>query len=195
MKKIIPLVLLSLIFTYCSQEKKLLRHAANAVERSEFEKAVGYYDQVIQKDSSSFFGNAGKGVVLSEFMSRHEQAIPYLERALKNTPDKTKPILHSNLGKSYHFVGNYERALFYYGKSQKDNDPKWADYDEFLTKRIADCRYAIEHPQVAPPENQSITNVGPTINTEMPEYTPVVAGGKMYFTSKRQDDPKEKKNG
>jgi outer membrane protein OmpA-like peptidoglycan-associated protein len=195
MKKTIPLVLFILLFAFCSQEKKLLRHAANSVERSDFDKAISYYDQVLQKDESSFFGNAGKGVVLSEFMGRHEQAIPYLEKALKNTPDKTKPILNSNLGKSYHFMGNYERALLYYGKSQKDNDPKWADYDEFLNKRIADCRYAIDHPKIALPENQQITNAGTTINTELPEYTPVVANGKMYFTSKRKDTPKEKKNG
>jgi outer membrane protein OmpA-like peptidoglycan-associated protein len=195
MKKTIPLVLLTVLLTCCSQEKKMLRQAANAVERSEFEKAVSYYDQILNKDSGSFFGNAGKGIVLSEFMGRHEAAIPYLERARRNTPEKTKPILNSNLGKSYHFVGNYERALYYYGQSQKDNDPKWADYDEFLSKRIADCKYAIEHPKIALPENQSITNVGTTINTDKPEYTPVVSNGKMYFTSKRPDSKNEKKNG
>lgn len=194
MKKIFPLLILSCLLSFCSQEQKLLRQAANAVERTQFDKAVAAYDQILKKDSNSFFGNAGKGIVLSEFMSRHEQAIPYLETALKNTPDKTKPILHKNLGKSYHFVGNYERALFYYKKSEKDNDPTWADYDAFLSKRIADCKYAIEHPKIATPENQQIINAGTSINTEFPEYTPVVLGNKIYFTSKRQDDPKEKRN-
>lgn len=194
MKTALQLVCIILLLSGCSQEKKLLREAANAVERSNYEKAIANYDEILKKNSNSFFGNAGKGVVLSEFMGRHEQALPYLETALKNTPEKTRPVLHSNLGKSYHFVGNFERALFYYSKSQKDNDPTWADYDEFLSKRIADCKYAIEHPRVALPENQNLVNLGNALNSPYPEYTPVMAQNKLYFTSKRQDSQHEKRN-
>ena len=183
-----------MLFSFCSQEKKMLRKASTAVDQSEFDKALGYYDQILYKDEKSFFGNAGKGIVLSEYMSRHEQAIPYLEKALANSPpDKSKPIIHGNLGRSYHFIGNYKRALEHFGKL--DNDPSYSDYDEFLSKRIADCKYALEHPEVAIPENQAITNVGNTINTDKPEYTPVYTNGKLFFTSKRQDNEKEKKNG
>jgi len=195
MKTIFSFLCIILLLNACSGEKKLLRQAANHVERANYDKALDNYDQILKKDENSFFGNAGKGIVLSEFMGRHEQAIPYLETALKNTPDKTKSILHSNLGKSYHFVGNFERALYYYSKSEKDNHPKWADYDEFLSKRIADCKYAIEHPRVALPENQNLVNLGTSINTPYPEYTPVVTENKIYFTSKRPDSPKEKRNG
>jgi outer membrane protein OmpA-like peptidoglycan-associated protein/tetratricopeptide (TPR) repeat protein len=197
MKKIIPLIpiiIVILLMASCSQEKKLLRKASVAVDQSDFDKAIAQYDEILAKNDKSFFGNAGKGIVLSEYMSRHEQAIPYLEKALANSPpDKTKPILHGNLGKSYHFIGNYARALTYYGTL--DNNPDYSDYDEFLTKRIADCKYAIAHPEVAPPENQSIVNVGNTVNTDKPEYTPVFTNNSLFFTSKRQDDPKEKKNG
>ncbi len=197
MKKIVPLIpiiIVILLMASCSQEKKLLRKASVAVDQSDFDKAIAQYDEILAKNDKSFFGNAGKGIVLSEYMSRHEQAIPYLEKALANSPpEKTKPILDGNLGKSYHFIGNYARALTYYGKL--DNNPDYSDYDEFLTKRIADCKYAIAHPEVAPPENQSIVNVGNTVNTDKPEYTPVFTNNNLFFTSKRQDDPKEKKNG
>jgi outer membrane protein OmpA-like peptidoglycan-associated protein/tetratricopeptide (TPR) repeat protein len=193
MKKTLPLLCLTLLLSFCSEEKKLLRKASNAVDRSEFDKAITYYDQIIKKDDNSFYGNAGKGIVLSEFQAKHEQAIPYLEKALANSPDKSKPILHGDLGQSYHFIGNYKRALFYYGKI--NNDPKFNDYDEFLSKRIADCKYAMEHPEIATTENQDLKNIGGPINTDKPEYTPVYSNGTMYFTSKRQDDPKEKKNG
>jgi outer membrane protein OmpA-like peptidoglycan-associated protein len=194
MKKTVPLILLSLLLSYCSQEKKLLRKASAAVDNSEFDKALGYYDQCIKNNDKSFFGYAGKGIVLSEYMGRHEQAIPFLEKALANSPpEKTKPILNDNLARSYHFIGNYKRALQYYGNVQQD--ATYAEYDQFLSKRIADCKYAIEHPEVALPENQTVANIGGPVNTEMPEYTPVVANGNLYFTSKRQDTPKEKKNG
>lgn len=194
MKSLVSLLFLILLFSACSQEKKSLRHAANAVERANYDKAIANYDEILKKNKNSFFGNAGKGIVLSEYMGRHEQAIPYLETALKNTPEKTKPILQNNLGKSYHFVGNYKRALYYYSKSQKGNNPKWADYDEFLSKRISDCKYAIEHPRVALPDNQQLTNLGKTVNTAYPEYTPVATQTQLFFTSKRLDSPKEKRN-
>jgi outer membrane protein OmpA-like peptidoglycan-associated protein/tetratricopeptide (TPR) repeat protein len=193
MKKTLPLLFLTILLSFCTDEKKLLRKASNAVDQSDFDKAIGYYDQIIQKNDKSFFGNAGKGIVLSEFQGRHEQAIPYLEKALQNSPDKSKPIINADLGKSYHFIGNYKRALLYYGKL--DNNPKYNDYDEFLSKRIADCKYAIEHPSIATAENQDVKNIGSVVNTDKPEYTPVYSNGTMYFTSKRQDDPKEKKNG
>jgi outer membrane protein OmpA-like peptidoglycan-associated protein len=194
MKKTVPLVLLSLFLAFCSQEKKLLRKASSSVDNSEFDKAIGYYDQVIEKNDKSFFGYAGKGIVLSEYMGRHEQAIPFLEKALANSPpEKTKPIIHGNLAQSYQFIGNYKRALQYYGKLE--SDPTYAEYDRFLSKRIADCKYAIEHPEIALAENQAVNNIGAPVNTDKPEYTPVVVNNTMYFTSKRQDDPKEKKNG
>jgi outer membrane protein OmpA-like peptidoglycan-associated protein/tetratricopeptide (TPR) repeat protein len=193
MKKALPLLFFAILFSFCSEEKKMLRKASNAVDQSNFDQAISYYDKILQKNDKSFFGNAGKGIVLSEFQARHEQAIPYLEKALANSPDKSKPIIQGNLGKSYHFIGNYKRALEYYGKL--DNDPKFNDFDEFLTKRIADCKYAIEHPDIATAENQDVRNVGNVINTDKPEYTPVYSNGVMYFTSKRQDDAKEKKNG
>jgi outer membrane protein OmpA-like peptidoglycan-associated protein/tetratricopeptide (TPR) repeat protein len=189
----LALICAALLFS-CSAEKKILRKASNAVDRMEFDQALNEYDKLIQKDANSFYGNAGKGIVLSEFMARHEQAIPYLEKALTNSPPKSKPIIHGDLARSYHFIGNYKRALLYYDKISAQNDPKYSDYDEFLTKRIADCRYALEHPKVALPENQSLTNVGKPVNTDMPEYAPVFTNGQLFFTTKRKDDPKEKKN-
>ncbi len=196
MKKLVPaLIIMSVIIVSCSQEKKLIRKASNSVERSEFEEALGYYDQILEKDSNSYYANAGKGVVLSEYIGRHEQAIPYLEKALRQHPEKTGMKINYDLGKSYHFIGNFPRAMYFYNATEKYNQPDNPDYDLFLTKRIADCKYAMDHPEVAPPEQQSIANIGNVINTPMPEYGAVYADGKLIFTSKRRDDDKEKKNG
>src|SRR6202008_5130972 len=45
------------------------------------------------------------------------------------------------------------------------------------------------------PEMQSVKNIGTAVNTDLPEYGPINAPGKLIFTSKRKDTPKEKKNG
>ncbi|MCE3260790.1 MAG: hypothetical protein K0S12_2431, partial [Bacteroidetes bacterium] len=67
--------------------------------------------------------------------------------------------------------------------------------DAFLSKRIADCKYAMSHTEVNPPQEQWVKNVGKPLNTEMPEYSPVAVPNGIIFTSQRKDDPKEKKNG
>lgn len=192
-KNLCWIVPLAGLFFSCSYQKKAMRKAANAVDECDYEKAIGYYQTLINKDSNSFYGNAGKGIVLSEYMERYEQAIPYLERAREHNPDKTLIKLNSDLGKSYHHIGNYSRALYYYSQAGV-NDPDHPDYDAFLSKRIADCKYAIAHKETASPDEQWVKNVGNTINTPMPEYGPVVINDQMIFTSKRQDDKKEKKN-
>lgn len=185
----------TLVIVSCSQEKKLARKASNAVERSDFDLALSYYDQILAKDSNSYYANAGKGVVLSEYVGNHAAAIPYLEKALRKSPEKTDRKLNYDLGKSYHFVGNYPRALYFYGVVAKYNKPGSPDYDMFLNKRIADSKYAMEHPEVAPPEEQWVKSVGNDINTTMPEYGAVYTHNKLIFTSKRKDEDKEKKNG
>jgi outer membrane protein OmpA-like peptidoglycan-associated protein/tetratricopeptide (TPR) repeat protein len=178
----------------CSQEKILIRKASNAVDVYDYDKAISYYDQILAKDSNSFYANAGKGIVLSEYMGKYDKAIPYLEKASKN-PKKASMKINNDLGRSYHYVGNYPRALDFYDKVAQVNNEDSEDYDYFLSKRISDCRYALEHPEVASVEEQSYKNIGPVINTDMPEYGAIYKNDELLFTSKRQDTPKEKKNG
>ncbi|MCD6065814.1 MAG: hypothetical protein K0S33_640 [Bacteroidetes bacterium] len=195
MKNIItPIIISALILSSCSEEKRLVRKAANAIDQSDYDKALSYYDQALARDSNSFRANAGKGIVLSEFMGRYDKAIPYLEKALKKSPEETSVKINSDLGKSYHYVGNYPRALYHYGKITADNKEDNPYYDALLSKRIADCKFAMEHPQVAPPEEQYAKNVGTAINSDFPEYGPVYTNSTMIFTAKRKDTPKEKKN-
>jgi len=197
MKKLlfIPIALYSMLIVSCSEEKKLIRKASNAVDVYDYDKALTYYDQVLAKDSNNYYANAGKGIVLSEYMSKYDKAIPYLEHAIKKSPTKTSFKINNDLGKSYHYIGNYPRALYFYEKTTAYNKADNPDYDVFLSKRIADCKYGLEHPEIAPPEQQSVKNVGSTINTDMPEYGPVFTHNDLIFTSKRKDSPKEKKNG
>ncbi|MBA3664220.1 MAG: OmpA family protein [Bacteroidetes bacterium] len=194
MKRIICVLGIALLAA-CSHEKKMLRKAAIAVEQSDFEKAVTNYDQILKKNKDSYYGNAGKGIVLSEYMGKHEQAIPYLEKALEKSPKKTQGKINNDLGISYHYMGNYTRALYFYGMALTTNTEDNPDYDGFLTKRIADCKYAMEHPEVNPAEEQWVKNVGKPVNTDMPEYSPVFSNGNLLFTSQRKDNPKEVKNG
>jgi outer membrane protein OmpA-like peptidoglycan-associated protein/tetratricopeptide (TPR) repeat protein len=196
MKKfIISCFLVSLASLLNSQEKRWIRKAAIAVDRCNYDEALSYYDKVLQKDTGSYYANAGKGVVLSEYMDKPAAAIPYLQRALRKSPDKTKLKLTYDLGKSYHKIGNYNRALYFYGKAQALNTEDSPDFDVYLNKRVEDCKYALAHQESGPPHLQSVTNVGRPINSEFPEYSPVFVNNELIFTSQRKDSKRERKNG
>lgn len=196
MKKLIPLKLAFVlcILVSCSQEKKLLRKANIATDRMEYEKAIAYYDQAIELNGNSYRANVGKGIVLAEFMERYAEAIPYLEKALNHSPEDTLPKINYDLGKSYHHLNNYQRALYYYYKVVPYNKANNPDFDIFLSKRIADCKYALTHNTTAPADEQLVVNVGRPVNTDMPEYSPVFINGELLFTSKLKDNANEKKN-
>ncbi|MBL7932257.1 MAG: OmpA family protein [Bacteroidia bacterium] len=196
MKHLIPTLIIGFVFLACSSEKRLLRKASNAVDVYDYKKALGYYDQILAKDSDNFYGNAGKGIVLSEYMARYEESIPYLEKAAKKSPEKVTGKINNDLGRGYHHVGNYPKALEFYNKDRLYNkDRTDEEFDVYLTKRIADCRYAMTHTEVADPEHQSFKNAGPVINSEMSDFGPVYANNRLIYTSKRKDDENEKVNG
>src|SRR6218665_3214494 len=194
MKKLLLLSSTVLLAASCSQEKRLLHKAEIATERMEYDQAIAYYDEVLQKNSNSYRANAGKGIVLSEFTEQYDKAIPYLSKALSESPRDTLMNLNYNLGKSYHITGNYTQALYYYGKLKGYSEKEDPSFSYTLSKAIDDCHYALAHTEVAPPEEQQVSNAGPVINSPMPEYGAVMVGNDMIFPSKRKAEPNEKKN-
>ncbi len=194
MKKLIliPIVVfVMMVLPSYSQEKKIIREADLATSRMEYEEAIAYYDQALAIDSNSYRANAGKGMLLARYLDRYKKAIPYLEKALKESPNDTLPGLFNILGRSYLYINNYQRALYYFSRV----NPQSEDYDAMLRLRIANCNYALEHPTVAPESEAWIKNIGLPINTNMPDYGAVAIGNDLVFTSERKDSKSEKRNG
>ena len=196
MKHLFFSIILIAILSACSENKRLIKKAEIATGRMEYIKALGYYEQVLEKDNNSYRANTGKGIVLSEFMQRYDLAMPYLKKALDLTPQKDTLVkINYNLGKAYHYLENYNKALYYYNRVTGFNKTGSSDYDPFLNKRISDCKYALANTMVAAKNEQNIKNAGSTINTVNPEYAAVSAGENVFFTSRIKDDENEKING
>jgi outer membrane protein OmpA-like peptidoglycan-associated protein len=194
--KPLKIILISLLinFSLQAQEEKYIRKAKIATDRAEYAKAINYYKEALEIKKNSFEANTGMGVVLGEFMERYEEAIPFLEKALIETSSDTITTIYYTLGKCYHFKGDYNKALFFYKKLEDYKEIGNPLFSILLQKRIADCNYGLQHMAVHP--DQSITNLGPIINTSAPEYVPLLTGNnELIFTSKRKDKPKEKING
>jgi len=165
--------------------------------------AEGYYagaeriiDKQLETDPSNPNLNYRKGFVLCESKHLYADAITYFEKAksavVKNydavsLKEKGAPFdLYYFLAKSYHRTGNTTEALTYYNSFLNSAQEKTTLHLEAETaisqleqaKRLLDVKK----------RNVEIVNIGNTVNTSAPEYSPVIAldGNSLYFTSRRQ---------
>jgi outer membrane protein OmpA-like peptidoglycan-associated protein/tetratricopeptide (TPR) repeat protein len=186
----------SLVFFSFSPVKRYIKKAELNIERGNLELAKKYYEKALALQPENIRANYGLGMMYCELLDNYVAARPLLEKA--NTPpieDSLYDMIFA-LGKCYQHSGEAEKAISYFDRLQfvVDLDEE-KDFKKELSKRKDDCRYFIAHRDEMPSPNMHVVNGGRTINTDMPEYVPVLLpGNKMIFTSKRKDDEKEKIN-
>lgn len=191
------LLLFAIIHSFAFSQKKYINRAENAIYLADYKKAEQMYLKALEKNPNSLKANKGIGVLYVEYMEKENVALPYLEKAVSLTSEKmVDPTLYFAIAKSHHYLSNYSEALNYYLKMKNfesvDNDM----FQPELNKRIADCEYAMAAIKNNS-ENKSVyvVNMGDKINTNKPEYVPVLVNDeKLIFTSKRKDSKKEKIN-
>jgi outer membrane protein OmpA-like peptidoglycan-associated protein len=126
---------------------------------------------------------------------KYLQAVRYLENASRdvskdyseaNWKEKKAPgITYLQLGRAYHQLNDFERAVGNYY-----NYRSFIDIDDVETYNKV--RLVIKHAEnamelVKKPVNVKITNLGQSINTIFPDYAPVISsdGETLIFTSRR----------
>jgi outer membrane protein OmpA-like peptidoglycan-associated protein len=133
------------------------------------------------------------GLLMCELLDNYAGALPYLEKACKLSGKDTLGDLLYAMAKCYHHNGEYEKAISYFDrmKSFEDYDEE-IEFQKDIAKRREDCNYAIAHKNYTPPANWYIVNAGKNINSDMPEYVPVLTPqNELIFTSRRRDDVRE----
>jgi outer membrane protein OmpA-like peptidoglycan-associated protein len=131
---------------------------------------------------------AGKATLLT---INKEEALPYLLTAYQLEPQIDEEILFL-IGKAYQYGEQFDDAITYYEayrrqlarslsftKAKKIYDLDW---------KIFECRNAKIY--LANPVDVDITNLSDNINTEYPEYAPLVSADekKIIFTSRRPEN-------
>tara|TARA_Y100001978_G_C23702869_1_gene442428 strand:- start:5595 stop:7634 length:2040 start_codon:yes stop_codon:yes gene_type:complete len=117
-----------------------------------------------------------------EYSFNYPKAIEHYEKAIEINP------LHSKSGSTYCYLANLNLALGNYDKSihysdiflKNPNASKVLTKETYLIKRSAEfARHAIQNPKPFNP-----INLGPGVNTELPEYYPAltVDGTTILFT-------------
>jgi outer membrane protein OmpA-like peptidoglycan-associated protein len=198
MKKLLILIFIFSVCISSAQVNSYLRKATRAIENNKLELAKTNYLKAYNLDKTNYETNSGLGFMLSEYMFKYEEALPYLETAYNKMPADTFPDLLYALAKCYHHTGNFTKAqslfsqLIVIATEDAEQDKQ---YIIDLKKREEDCRFAEKNKNSIYDKNIYVGNLGPKINTDMPEYVPVINDhNELIFTSRRKDSEKEKRS-
>lgn len=151
-------------------------------------------DRLITFKPESSNYNYRKGFLLLEIRKDHVGAIPYLEKAVKSisanydmysTRELSAPtdaIYH--LASCYHLNQEIVKAEEFYNRFITESK-KNSELIPVANLRLTQC--AVAKKNIATPVKVYLRNIGTPVNSEYPEYSPVVSldGSALYFTSRR----------
>lgn len=182
-----------------SSEEELLIENGRMLQENHLSHAERVINKLLQIDPYNSNYNYRKGFILVEGEHRFKDAIEYLELAVKDI-DKNYDMFSLSersssidawfyLGKSYHRIGEFDKAVEAYNKFLELNNNIQTDLTEFTKLGLTQIEVARKLVQY-PKKNIKIENIGGTINSPNPDYCPVISfdGSALYFTSRRSWD-------
>lgn len=181
-------------FAQTASTKQLLKKNTDLLMDGRYRMSIVVADKLIESSPGNSNFLYRKGYALSQQSINYEEAINLLEKVKDNTTLKynassdkeTQAPIDAlyHLASCYHHQGDIEEAKKYY-QLYIDKAPKKAALRGFSELALIQC----EKTEVATDKSSSvqIRNIGESINTEAPEYSPAVSldGSALYFTSRR----------
>lgn len=148
-----------------------------------YKKALPFYEKAneFNPNNAELNFKIGRCYLGSHYKFKAQE---YFEKAIKLHP-AVDPRINYWYGFSLHINGLWDKALESYNKHaqlQLSNEDR-----KNTTKRIVECNYGKEY--TARPMTVKIESAGTGLNTEYPEYTPLITADEafLYFTSRRKD--------
>lgn len=197
----IPLLLLAVLFftlgSLQAQEENLAEvyvEQGEIVLRDQPEawfNAMDLFKLALQEDPDNIKANYILAKLYQENIERGK-SVPYLLKVYELDPDYTFHLLYL-IGLGYHYQTEFQTAIDYYVKYRQklESSPNYRGEDKVALKtverKIYECQNGIEFKNN--PFNYSIVNVGTRINSNWPDYGPVLNEDEtiMIFTSRRQE--------
>ncbi|MGJ8661522.1 MAG: hypothetical protein ACSHXL_05765, partial [Bacteroidota bacterium] len=205
------LILLMLTCTFMAQAQELTEKDIRAMVEKESEQKLlvqcsvltqegfSYYAEIIADKLLTFQPNSAnynyrKGQLMLDAHNDFEGAMKYLKIAVTDT--KKNYDMYSSKEKSasvdalyhlarcYHLNEEIGLAVEYYNKFLTESD-SGSELINTAKLKIKQCEVARK--EMDNPSSALVINLGSVINTDMPEFAPVVSldGSALYFTSKR----------
>ena len=177
------------------KERKFVRKGRNAYRKGEYWKAKSYYDKVTAESPTKPEYWLEAGIVYYDSQVEREKSIVYFEKALALSVTDTMPEILYYTAKAYHFIGEYEKAIKYYTLflgNVKDSKKGMATRQEVI-REIEICNNGVD---LRSQHNKKVKvdNMGENVNSDYPDYVPVVTNDEnlILFCSRRP--PGKKKN-
>lgn len=199
-------------FSYGQNNKamaRLSRDAQTTMKYKEYNTAIELYEQLLKIEPDNLEYNYQLGVCYLNSPAKKDaknKANALLSKVYQKDPN-FNPNLEMNYGQVLHYQGKYSEAKTHYEKAKpryealkgeistndkiksKEKERKLAETDMLIKQSIkkaqeCDNGIALE----GQPVNANVENLGSAINTEYPEYTPLVPAdtSMLIFTSRRE---------
>jgi tetratricopeptide (TPR) repeat protein len=175
-------------------EPELVMHTSTLTQEGYLYYASILVDRLLQFNPESSNYNYRKGFLILSVYKDFENAIPYFEKAVQNIDANYDMYSHKelsapqdayfHLATCYHLNEDIDKAEENYNLF-KSVSRKKSELLPVADLRLIQCIEARKH--MAAPVDVYLKNIGPEINTEFPEYSPVISmdGSSLYFTSRR----------
>lgn len=170
-------------------KRRLIRISERRAVKAQFERAWAPARAAVLKDSTFYKANYNAGMLLAYDLYRKDTALVLLERAARLTPkNDTAADLLLALAETYQYMERYSEAIRMYRSLQGRADAS-KEGDKFRSRMqqyITQCEYGKLYRR--PVADLRISNLGPAVNTNDPEYVPVInaSDSLLFFTSRRK---------
>ncbi|MDF3028990.1 MAG: OmpA/MotB domain protein [Fluviicola sp.] len=176
-------------------ESELVMESAIMIQEGYFYQAGMIVDKLLEFQPTSSNYNYRRGFIYLEMSTDFVKATPYLERAVLKTDKKYDPFntketaapidAYFEMGKCYHRSGNIDKAEEFFNKFLAASITK-SNNVFFAKLYLEQCKVA--RAEMANPKNVYLKNMGNSVNTTNPEFSPVISldGSALYYTSKRR---------
>lgn len=177
-----------------ANENQLVIQASTLMQEGYSYYAEILVDRLVELKPESANYNYRKGFLALEIRKDYLTAIPFLQKAVRDTDANydmysskeksaaTDALFH--LAACYHLNEQIDSAEFYYNKF-KEISKKKSELLPVTEVRLVQCVEARK--RIANPVKVYLKNMDAPINTNYPEYSPVISldGQSLYFTSRR----------
>lgn len=176
-------------------EQELVIECSRMLQEDYFYFAEIIVDKLLQMNPQSSNYHYRKGFIMLDSRNDYEGAMPHLFMAIKNTKknydmysvneEAAAVDAYYHLARCYHLNYQLDEAKKYY-QMFIDNSSKKSELVKEAELRIIQCDVAKD--LVAHPKDVVVKNIGTTVNTSDPEYSPVISldGQSLYFASRRR---------
>ena len=179
--------------------KVFVKKGRKAYRKEEYWKAKSYYDKVTDAniDKAEYWFEAGLAYYDSQV--QRENAIVFFEKALQLSTTDTIPEILYYAAKTYHFRGEFEKAIEYYNlflNSITDNK-KGIETRQNVIREIELCNNGIDLRDVHLYTVAEIVRLDANINSEYLDYAPVISAEEdlILFCSRRPPGKKQHVDG